>query len=323
MMKYRYYRTQLTPAEKEIYDKAVHAMENCKDEIMIPYIKPEEVRRILTAVDLDQPQLFYVRFHEILFGYIGSRSLLNFFYGNKGSVLEAKRKKIREAAALILKEMHQAYPQDPFLFLHDHLVRNTVYGEKEGREDDAHSIYGALIDHECVCEGYAKAYKYLCALSSLQCMVVTGRADVPHETPGAHAWNMICENGHLFHVDVTFDHLIKGKYCSRSYYRLNEKQILNDHSFDPLFRIPYSSQNGTPLKTVGSTAQLIEFLKQESRSGKPMSQIRLTKGFTMDEIIQKVESGLRAADYAWYQKLDSYYYRDDAHTISFIWKTAK
>lgn len=63
-----------------------------------------------------------------------------------------------------------------------------------------HSEYGALIDGDCVCEGYARATKILADLCDLECLYVTG--DTPE---GGHAWNLIKVDGQWYQHDVTWN----------------------------------------------------------------------------------------------------------------------
>ena len=63
-------------------------------------------------------------------------------------------------------------------------------------------------DTNIVCEGYSKAFQYLCDLSSfssaIQCHIVSGDVDQGYG-PGAHMWNIITMgDGKNYHVDVTF-----------------------------------------------------------------------------------------------------------------------
>lgn len=61
-------------------------------------------------------------------------------------------------------------------------------------------IYGALMDGKSVCSGYASAYKAVCDLLDIPCMVLIGYAE-----EGDHAWNMIIkEDGTIGYVDVTW-----------------------------------------------------------------------------------------------------------------------
>lgn len=65
-----------------------------------------------------------------------------------------------------------------------------------------------------VCEGYSKAFQYLCDLSGIECYTVSGYAD-----GGRHMWNIVVLDGKSYHVDVTwcdggFDYCLKGAASS-------------------------------------------------------------------------------------------------------------
>ena len=53
-----------------------------------------------------------------------------------------------------------------------------------------------------VCEGYAKAFQYLCDLSGIDCYTVTGTMD-GGKGAGAHMWNIVPMDGQNYLVDVT------------------------------------------------------------------------------------------------------------------------
>ena len=50
-----------------------------------------------------------------------------------------------------------------------------------------------------VCEGYSKAFQYLCELSGIECHSVLGTGDLE-----AHMWNIVKLDGAYYHVDITW-----------------------------------------------------------------------------------------------------------------------
>lgn len=55
-----------------------------------------------------------------------------------------------------------------------------------------------------VCEGYAKAYQYLCDLVGIPCYLMTGEVTVDDEGPGVgHMWNNVILDGKTYLVDPT------------------------------------------------------------------------------------------------------------------------
>ena len=89
---------------------------------------------------------------------------------------------------------------------HNYLTSTVVYSAKEERnslEDNyIHSAYGALINKDCVCQGFAEAFKRLLDTTNVKCEVVSGRIN---KSGGYHAWNIVILGGKPYHVDSTWD----------------------------------------------------------------------------------------------------------------------
>lgn len=58
-------------------------------------------------------------------------------------------------------------------------------------------VFDGNPDTNVVCEGYAKAFQYLCDLSGLECYTIAG------DTDGGHMWNIVTLAGKNYLVDVT------------------------------------------------------------------------------------------------------------------------
>ena len=92
---------------------------------------------------------------------------------------------------------------DKIKAVHDYLVNNIDYnGDKEST---AYGIYGALVDRRAVCEGYAKAFKYILDDMGIPCIVVRGIAKNNEGESEGHAWNYVKVNNEWYAVDVTWD----------------------------------------------------------------------------------------------------------------------
>lgn len=63
-----------------------------------------------------------------------------------------------------------------------------------------HTPYGALMNGDCVCEGYAKSAKLLFDLSGTEAYYVSG------DTPGGpHGWNIVEVDGKYYQLDITWN----------------------------------------------------------------------------------------------------------------------
>ncbi len=87
---------------------------------------------------------------------------------------------------------------DKAVALHDYLVLNCEYYPQSPYPKKAFTAYGALVDGQAVCQGYALAYKYLLKQAGINAYMVTSSAM-------NHAWNLVELNGNYYQVDVTWD----------------------------------------------------------------------------------------------------------------------
>lgn len=88
--------------------------------------------------------------------------------------------------------------------VHDYLIDNISYDSSISKPN-IYNIYGALINKECVCEGYARAYKYILDELNIPCILVIGIATNGEGNTENHAWNYVKLNNSWYAVDTTWD----------------------------------------------------------------------------------------------------------------------
>lgn len=98
--------------------------------------------------------------------------------------------------------------------IHDWLIEDAVYDET-CKLPNTNNAYGAIIQKNCVCGGYAYAFKYIADMAGLDVLFVTG--DVYNENsedkePVFHAWNYAYVDGRWLIIDVTWDISMKSSY---------------------------------------------------------------------------------------------------------------
>lgn len=124
--------------------------------------------------------------------------------------------------------------------IHDYLVVHVDYDYENlaagTLPDTAFTKEGALLLHSAVCEGYARAFSYLCAQAGIEEQMVYGTAD---DGTGVqtHAWNQVCIDGEWYHVDVTWDDpLMNGKVVTDGsnityeYFLVPDMTLLGNHT---------------------------------------------------------------------------------------------
>ena len=89
------------------------------------------------------------------------------------------------------------------LAYHEYLTSTVAYAYAaylQGSLGGAHEydMYGALVNHSSVCQGYAETMFYLLKKAGLSCAIASSQNI-------NHAWNIAKVNGKWYHVDATWD----------------------------------------------------------------------------------------------------------------------
>ena len=179
----------------------------------------DDYQAAIEAVIYDKPDLFYLDIKKM---YLNMESKTKFFKttynvyiapSNENNYLLDEFKseeqidssivQIEKIKNKIINNLNGTDYQN-ILYIHDYLIDNIEYDttyEKEG----CHSIYGAFVNNECVCEGYAKAFKYLANSAGYECELMTGKATNSKGETENHLWNCIKINDKWYEVDPTWD----------------------------------------------------------------------------------------------------------------------
>lgn len=118
--------------------------------------------------------------------------------------------------------------------VHDWLVDNIEYDTTLGRTNN-HNIYGAFIERNVVCEGYAKAFKYIMDELDIPCILVKGIGTNSSGETEKHMWNYVYIENNWYAIDVTWDDpIIEGngwitKDIKYAYFLKGSKEFNKSH----------------------------------------------------------------------------------------------
>lgn len=88
--------------------------------------------------------------------------------------------------------------------VHNWLI-NTVEYDTNLEASEPYSIVGALTEGKAVCEGYARAFKYIMDAAGVSCVLVSGTGTNSNGETESHAWNYVQIDDTWYAVDVTWD----------------------------------------------------------------------------------------------------------------------
>lgn len=219
----------------------------------------------LDAFFYDHPELFYIDLTKISliikYNTIGSRTTYtvslapkdgeDYWYDNFQS-----EKQIDEAISSVeniknstIKSLDSKSDYEKALYVHDALVNSLEY-DSSTIKPNSHNIYGALVEKSVVCEGYAKAFKYILDDLNIECILVNGTVTNSTGKTESHMWNYIKLDGNWYGVDVTWDdpvivggyskNITRHDYFCKGSNVFNQTHIVSDKISDEgkSFKIP-------------------------------------------------------------------------------------
>ena len=210
----------------------------------------EYYQTAIEAYTYDNPEIFYIDFSKLYLNIEtttrGSKKTYRVFInsGNEANYLTdefSSKEKIDETIQEIEKikayfvQNKKANTYENIKIVHDYLVERIEY-EQTISKSNIYDLYGALINKQCVCEGYAKAFKYLMDSIDIPCTIVIGKATNSEDNTENHAWNYVQLDGIWYAVDCTWDDpILEGpgfiSYSSKYKYFLKGENEFNKSHF--------------------------------------------------------------------------------------------
>ena len=183
-----------------VYEMVKAAVEQQQEKVELYNVSEEQAFAALEKIRR-QPDYFWVSEATYYSSSLGFNSLeLPLKYDN----VSEKRAQVEATAADILSGIPaDAGDYETAMLLHDWLCNNITYASSaDGSDQD---IYGALINRQCVCGGYARAFAYLLRKAGISAEMISGTATDTDGTTGNHAWNAAVLEGQIYYFDVTWD----------------------------------------------------------------------------------------------------------------------
>ncbi len=206
-----------------------------------------DLKKAFWSCDYDNPQLFNI-YNGYSYSYPSNNpnyiTSISIEYSKNASQTAQTLTKVEETIADIIAEAKKLPSDyDRIKLFHDWIINRTEYvitGNKYISETDGPILYG-----EALCEGYSRAFEYLCQSVGIECVCIAGTA-TSSVASGEHMWNMVKVDGKWYHIDVTWDDPLttSGKPTLRyDYFLISDAQIKKDHTINNVFTVPTAPSN--------------------------------------------------------------------------------
>lgn len=225
-----YYYSCLSEDNKKIYHQIYEALVHFKSLVFIKGAFHVDIQKIVYAILFDHPEFFYLNRKRIMItkSVLGVNLMFHYEYSKKEAyeLWQKIQSKIDELMTSIRSDMKPLACQ---IAVHRWMQQHIKIATKP-YDQTCFTIVGALVKGECVCEGFAHAYKLICDRLHIASIIVNGIGHLSDGTTQRHAWNITKINGVTSHIDVTWDTILGvGSY---DYFNLNDDEIAVDHDFD-------------------------------------------------------------------------------------------
>ncbi len=222
-----------TPAAfDEVYDEVLDCLEN--GETVIEFkrnLDSDVVYDAMDAVERDYPDLFWVDGYTITNSATGRKGTLeiDLLHGvDEDEIPEMHRELEEKAEQIIAGIPGNSSDYEKILYVHDHIVRNTIYSHDKV-DSSVNGLwgtaYGCIVEGDAICQGYAEAFAYLMNLLDIECGMVSGTAGGT-----GHIWNYVNLEGEYYWIDVTWDDPdeqgASGEGVLHSYFLVDDEHLL-------------------------------------------------------------------------------------------------
>lgn len=226
---------QLTSEQKITYDEILMGIENYSNEIYLSQkVYQEDLEKVYDAIMNTATVELILTTRKYDYKYDNITGEISKVRPNYSVSIEERNRMVEQVQLVTNDIVNSVQGLDTFETLktfHDYIITHCDY---EKSSENYSNAYGVFIEGKAVCEGYARAFKYLCDMVNIPCELVLGIAEIDH------MWNLVKVDNEWYHIDVTWDDPENkgGDYIGYSYFNVSDSQIFTNHVIDDVPQFP-------------------------------------------------------------------------------------
>lgn len=220
---------QLSEGARRAVDAIYAGMTACQPTIALPEnTRYEDAMTALLCLSRDYPELFHFAGNSSVSYYVNAPEYavsVSPEYAMDAATYASCRRQLLNLAQQVVQQT----PNDATSCaeaLHDWLCQRATYNLQTAWSGTA---WGALMEGQARCEGYAKALTLLLRMAGIPCGMVVGTADDGTGQIVSHGWNVAKINGAYTLIDPTWNDRDAQGVITHWYYGLTDQQMAADH----------------------------------------------------------------------------------------------
>jgi len=256
----------LNTNEKQAYAKVVDMLSNYDTEVKVNSVTTDEVERVLSAIDYDHPEIFWIGEMSYYFDETNhSVSKVMVTYPYNEDVKNQRQAEIDTVVEDYRAGMTAGMDEyEKVKYTYEYVIKNTVYREDPQDDQNIYSVFGKKAS---VCAGYSKAIQFLLKDSGIECSYVAGEAI----GQGAHAWNIVRVDGEYYYLDATWgefsveDNVEPEKSIFYDFFCVTTAELEKSHQIDQTL-VQYPELTATAANYFVRESKLYDLSKTEEQN---------------------------------------------------------
>ena len=235
--------SQLSQEDRLLYEELLSAITGFEEKAVLSVQDADRIERVFTCVLADHPEIFYVDGYTLVTRTLGEEVLevafqAEYTFSRQGA--EERTALVKKAADDILSALTDEMDDyEKLKLLYDRIVTGTEYDRNAPENQTVCSVF---LYGRSVCQGYAKAFQYLCQRIGIPAVLVTGTV----EGGGAHAWTAVRCSGSWYYADPAWgdvDYQPGGarESVDYGYFLVPSRELFRTHTPEACFPLPECS----------------------------------------------------------------------------------
>ena len=289
MLPYYYYT--MTDTEKSNYLKFRKGIMEQKSSIKLGKLTEQEVDKLMHTAGYYDDLAFNITGIEYEIGSSYTKIVPKYKF-SKTSYIKMINALDKKAASINAKFTEKTSTYAKIKYIHDYVIKSCTYTLDAQTGDYA---YGALVAKKADCDGYARAFSYLCRSAGIWTVNVIG------DTGELHMWNKVYYNKKWYNVDVTNDDCgdILKDGIQYIYFMITDKQISSTHKVSKCeYTIPsatdpsksyYKKYNLSASTASEAKSILISQIAAGAEKGKGVVTIQMPDNASYNSVVNYLE----------------------------------
>ena len=286
-----YYYQKMTKSEKAVYIKLRKAVMERKSSAKFGKMSKETADKLTNTLFYYDDLGFNLNNVQYEIGPSYTKMKFEYFF-SKSNYIKMVNKIDEKAEAIVAKFTDKTTKYAKIKYIHDYIIKNCTYNTEALTKDTA---YGALVAKKADCDGYSKAFSYVCRKAGIWTVNVTGDSGEPH------MWNKVYYNKAWHNVDVTWDDPTGNVKDNLAYdfFMISDKQISKTHTQDKIeYTVPSATTNKYGYYNVykliakdanDARSKLISQIASAASKGKSSVTIQMPDDATYSNVVNYLE----------------------------------